>query len=76
MLVTSADSRVRVVDGSDLVHKFKGKDFPFCKTLVWLLYIGLVNWNKSFWLASYEKSFSSRFSRLVETTIQQVSLLE
>ncbi|KAG6515671.1 WD repeat-containing protein 44-like isoform X1 [Zingiber officinale] len=24
MLVTSADSRVRVVDGSDLVHKFKG----------------------------------------------------
>ena len=25
VLVTSADSRTRVVDGVDLVHKFKGK---------------------------------------------------
>lgn len=25
VLITSADSRIRVVDGVDLVHKFKGK---------------------------------------------------
>lgn len=25
VLITSADSRVRVVDGADLVHKFKGR---------------------------------------------------
>ena len=24
VLITSADSRIRVVDGSDLIHKFKG----------------------------------------------------
>jgi hypothetical protein len=27
VLVTSADSRTRVVDGVDLVHKFKGKQY-------------------------------------------------
>lgn len=30
VLVTSSDSRIRVVDGTDLVTKFKGSSFVFC----------------------------------------------
>lgn len=30
VLVTSADSRVRVIDGVDLVHKFKGMLICYC----------------------------------------------
>lgn len=30
VLITSADSRIRVVDGIDLVHKLKGTSFGVC----------------------------------------------
>lgn len=37
VLVTSADSRTRVVDGVDLVHKFKGTKILSYKPLFFLL---------------------------------------
>lgn len=30
VLITSADSRIRVIDGVDLVHKLKGTSFAVC----------------------------------------------
>ncbi|XP_021894694.1 WD repeat-containing protein 44 isoform X1 [Carica papaya] len=39
VLITSADSRVRVIEGVDLVHKFKGKKHVSLCSLLFIVYI-------------------------------------
>jgi hypothetical protein len=39
VLITSADSRIRVVNGDELVHKFKGNALLTCRRKSYMIYV-------------------------------------